>query len=34
MNNKVVYAMYQGFVNRGFSTLRFNFRGSAQSRNL
>ena len=31
MNNKVVYAMYQGFVNRGFSTLRFNFRGVGRS---
>ena len=27
MNNKVVYSMYQSFVARGFSTLRFNFRG-------
>ncbi|MEG3619156.1 alpha/beta hydrolase [Magnetovibrio sp. PR-2] len=31
MNNKVVYAMYQAFVKRGFSTLRFNFRGVGRS---
>ncbi len=31
MNNKVVYAMYQTFVARGFSTLRFNFRGVGRS---
>ncbi len=31
MNNKVVYAMYQTFVRRGFSTLRFNFRGVGRS---
>ncbi len=31
MNNKVVYAMYQSFVKRGFSTLRFNFRGVGRS---
>jgi len=31
MNNKVVYALYQAFVRRGFSTLRFNFRGVGRS---
>lgn len=31
MNNKVVYALYQTFVARGFSTLRFNFRGVGRS---
>jgi len=31
MNNKVVYALYQNFVKRGFSTLRFNFRGVGRS---
>ncbi len=31
MNNKVIYALYQTFVRRGFSTLRFNFRGVGRS---
>ncbi len=31
MNNKVVYALYQSFVKRGFSALRFNFRGVGRS---
>ncbi len=31
MNNKVVYTLYQSFVRRGFSTLRFNFRGVGRS---
>ncbi len=31
MNNKVVYSMFQTFVRRGFSTLRFNFRGVGRS---
>jgi alpha/beta superfamily hydrolase len=31
MNNKVVYSLYQCFVRRGFSTLRFNFRGVGRS---
>ncbi len=31
MNNRVVYALYQCFVNRGFSALRFNFRGVGRS---
>jgi alpha/beta superfamily hydrolase len=31
MNNKVVYTLYHGFVRRGFSALRFNFRGVGRS---
>src|SRR6267154_508564 len=31
MNNKVVYTLYQTFAQRGFSTLRFNFRGVGRS---
>jgi alpha/beta superfamily hydrolase len=31
MHNKVVYAMYQTFAKRGFSVLRFNFRGVGRS---
>lgn len=31
MNNKVVYTMYQNFLRRGFSCLRFNFRGVGRS---
>jgi len=31
MNNKVVYALFHTFVRRGFSTLRFNFRGVGRS---
>lgn len=31
MNNKVVYALYQTFVRRGFTTLRFNYRGVGRS---
>src|SRR5712671_6074676 len=31
MNNKVVYTLYQTFVRKGFSTLRFNFRGVGRS---
>ena len=31
MNNKLVYTMYQAFVRRGFSVLRFNFRGVGRS---
>ncbi|MEE9544892.1 MAG: alpha/beta hydrolase [Rhodospirillales bacterium] len=31
MNNKVVYALYQSFVRRNFSVLRFNFRGVGRS---
>lgn len=31
MNNKVVYSLYHSFTRRGFSTLRFNFRGVGRS---
>ncbi len=31
MNNKISYHMFQMFVERGFSTLRFNFRGVGRS---
>lgn len=31
MNNKITYTMFQNFVERGFSTLRFNFRGVGRS---
>ena len=31
MNNKVVYTAYQTFVKRGYSALRFNFRGVGRS---
>jgi alpha/beta superfamily hydrolase len=31
MNNKVVYGVYNSFVERDFSTLRFNFRGVGRS---
>lgn len=31
MNNKVVYALYKTFVEKGFTTLRFNFRGIGRS---
>lgn len=31
MNNKVTYALYKTFINRGFKTLRFNFRGVGKS---
>jgi uncharacterized protein len=31
MNNKVVYAVYQTFQRRGYSVLRFNFRGVGRS---
>ena len=31
MNNKIIYALYQTFVQRGFSVLRFNFRGVGRS---
>jgi alpha/beta superfamily hydrolase len=31
MNNQVVYALYYMFVERGFSVLRFNFRGVGRS---
>ncbi|MFQ5562174.1 MAG: alpha/beta hydrolase [Parvularculaceae bacterium] len=31
MNNRATYELYQMFVKRGFSTLRFNFRGVGRS---
>ena len=31
MNNRVVYHMFQAFTRRGFSVLRFNFRGVGRS---
>ena len=31
MNNKVVYALYQVFAQKGFTVLRFNFRGVGRS---
>ena len=31
MNNKVVHTLFQSFVKRGFSTMRFNFRGVGRS---
>ncbi|MBM09531.1 MAG: alpha/beta hydrolase [Magnetovibrio sp.] len=34
MGNKVVYTIYQNFVERGFSTLRFNFRGVGRSQGV
>ena len=34
MNNKITYYMYQAFVERGFSTLRFNFRGVGRSQGV
>ena len=34
MNNKVVYALYQAFLTRGFSVLRFNFRGVGRSQGV
>ena len=34
MNNKLTYMMFQAFVERGFSTLRFNFRGVGRSQGV
>ena len=34
MNNKVVYTLYHAFVQRGFSVLRFNFRGVGKSQGI
>lgn len=31
MNNKVIYHLFHAFANRGFATLRFNFRGVGRS---
>ena len=34
MNNQVIYHLYYAFVERGFSVLRFNFRGVGRSQGL
>ena len=34
MNNKITYALFQACVARGFSTLRFNFRGVGRSQGV
>lgn len=34
MNNKITYALFQAFTARGFSTLRFNFRGVGRSQGM
>jgi hypothetical protein len=34
MNNHVVYALYYAFAKRGFSVLRFNFRGVGRSQGM
>jgi len=34
MNNKINYMMFQTFVERGFSVLRFNFRGVGRSQGI
>ena len=34
MNNNVTFAMFQAFVNRGFSVIRFNFRGVGRSQGV
>lgn len=34
MNNRVVHTLYQVFVQNGFSTLRFNFRGVGRSQGI
>ncbi len=34
MNNKVVFQIFQAFTRRGFSTLRFNFRGVGRSQGV
>ncbi|MGB0844714.1 MAG: alpha/beta hydrolase, partial [Alphaproteobacteria bacterium] len=34
MNNKVCYTMYHAFADRGFSVLRFNFRGVGRSQGV
>ncbi len=34
MNNKVVYTLYHAFAKRGFSVLRFNFRGVGRSQGI
>ncbi len=34
MNNKVTYTLFQNFVERGFSVIRFNFRGVGKSQGV
>jgi alpha/beta superfamily hydrolase len=34
MNHRIPYSMYNAFVEHGFSTLRFNFRGVGQSQGV
>ncbi len=34
MNNKITYNLFQAFTARGFSTLRFNFRGVGRSQGI
>lgn len=34
MNNRIIYTMYNAFVDRGFSVLRFNFRGVGRSQGV
>jgi len=34
MNNKIVYNLFRNFTERGFSTLRFNFRGVGRSQGV
>ena len=34
MNNRVVFIMFNNFVERGFSVLRFNFRGVGRSQGV
>ena len=34
MNNKIAFTLHQNFVLRGFSTLRFNFRGVGKSQGM
>ena len=34
MNNPVTYQLYQTFLNRGFTVLRFNFRGVGEVREV
>ncbi len=34
MNNRIVHILYQAFVRRGFSALRFNFRGVGRSQGV
>ncbi|HKJ61581.1 MAG TPA: alpha/beta hydrolase, partial [Hyphomicrobiales bacterium] len=34
MNNQIVYQLYYAFAQRGYSVLRFNFRGVGRSQGL